>query len=151
MSLHLQQPPRVPAMHKPEAHAAEESMLRLVVESAPSALIMVDSAGIITLINSQVSALFGYSRAELLGRSVDILVPERYRAAHPGERAGFFARPGKRAMGAGRDLHALRKDGSEVPVEIGLTPIETPKGLQVLAALIDISERRRLERERSES
>lgn len=137
-------------MAKPEAHAPEESMLRLVVESAPSALIMVDAAGSITLVNTQVTSLFGYLREELLGQPIDMLVPERYRVRHPGQRQGFFATPSKRPMGAGRDLFGRRKDGSEVPVEIGLTPIAMPTGPCVLAAIIDISERRRLERERRE-
>lgn len=129
----------------------EPVMLRLVVESAPSALILVDAKGTMTLVNRQTEQLFGYTRAELLGKPVDMLVPERFRARHPGMRGGYLASPSERAMGAGRDLHGLRKDGSEVPVEIGLTPIQTPDGTGVLAAVIDISERRRLEQARSES
>lgn len=128
-----------------------KAMFRLIVESAPSALIMVDAAGTITLTNSQAESLFGYLRDELLGQPVEMLLPERYRARHPDQRGGFFTKPGRRPMGGGRDLYGLRKDGEEVPVEIGLTPIETPQGPQVIAALIDISERRRLERQRHES
>ena len=129
----------------------DEAVLRLVVESAPSALIMVDESGAITLANPQAEHLFGYDRDGLLGKSIDMLVPERFRARHPDQRGGFFARPSKRAMGAGRDLYGLRRDGVEVPVEIGLTPIQTPQGPRVLAALIDISERKRLEQQRVES
>lgn len=126
-------------------------MLQLMVESAPSPLLMVDAQGSIVLANAQAEQLFGYRREELLGRPIDMLVPERYRGRHPGQREGFFANPSRRAMGERRDLYALRKDGSEVPVEIGLTSIETPAGPCVLAAMIDISVRRRLEQERSES
>lgn len=125
--------------------------LRLVVESAPNALIMVDAHGTIALVNSQAEDLFGYTRVELLGKPIEMLVPERYRTQHSEQRSGFFHHPSKRAMGAGRDLYGLRKDGSEVPVEIGLTPIRMPEGACVLAAVIDITARRRLEQERRES
>lgn len=137
--------------HSNIPHYADEVTLRLVVESAPSALIMVDVRGKIALINRQAEKLFGYTRDELVGKSMDLLVPERYRTRHPGLRNGYLAAPSERAMGAGRDLFGLRKDGSEVPVEIGLTPIDTPDGMAVLAAVIDISERKRLEQERSDS
>lgn len=126
-------------------------MLRLMVESAPSALILVDAKGTITLVNRQTELLFGYTRADLVGKPVDMLVPQRFRGVHPGMRSGYAASPSQRAMGAGRDLYGLRKDGVEVPVEIGLTPIQTPDGMGVLAAVIDISERRRLEQSRHES
>ena len=129
----------------------DAATLRLVVESAPSALIMVNARGAITLVNPQTEELFGYSRTELLGKPIEMLVPERYRGRHPGHRNGFFHHPSKRSMGAGRDLYGLRKDGAEIPVEIGLTPIQMPEGACVLAAVIDITERRRLERERRES
>lgn len=106
---------------------------------------MVNAAGRITLVNSQTEQLFGYSRSELLGQPLEMLVPERYREAHPFHRSGFFDYPSTRAMGAGRDLYGRRKDGSEVPVEIGLRPIETTEGLLVLASIIDITERKRRE------
>lgn len=138
--------------HDPnEIRLGGQGLFRLVVESAPNAFVMVDPGGVISLVNPQAEQLFGYRREELLGHPVELLVPERHRAQHIGQRSSFFAAPSKRAMGVGRDLYGLRKDGSEVPVEIGLTPIEMPEGLYVLAAIIDISERKRAERERRES
>ena len=125
-----------------ERKRAEEHF-RLVVEAAPSAMIMVDQHGRMTLINQQAEQLFGYTRDELLDQPVEVLVPERYRAAHPGHRGSFFQHPASRAMGAGRDLYGLRKDSSEVPIEIGLNPIKTNEGSFVLASIIDITERKR--------
>ena len=122
-----------------------EARFQLVVEAAPNAMIMVGTGGLITLVNTQTEKLFGYSRQELLGQSMDMLVPERFRANHGSHRRGFFAAPSTRSMGAGRDLFGLRKDGSEVPVEIGLNPIVTSDGQFVLASVIDITERRRTE------
>lgn len=127
-----------------------EERFRLAVEASPNAMIMVDRAGVILLINTQAERLFGYSRDELLGQKIELLVPLRSRAAHPGLRAGFHAAPLARPMGAGRDLHGLRKDGTEIPVEIGLTPIEEVEGL-VLASVIDITERQRAEAQARES
>jgi len=124
---------------------AEERM-RLAVEAAPNAMIMVSRDGRIELVNSQTEKLFGYSRDELLGQSVETLVPERYRAGHGALRAGFLREPVARPMGAGRDLFGLRKDGREVPIEIGLNPISTSQGTLVLASIIDISERKEAER-----
>ncbi|TAK92021.1 MAG: PAS domain S-box protein [Burkholderiaceae bacterium] len=112
-----------------------------VVESAPSAMVMIDRAGLIEMVNVQAERIFGYQRAELLGKKMEILLPERYRAVHPGLRTSFFTDPAPRAMGVGRDLFARRKDGSEFPVEIGLNPIEMEEGLMVLSAIVDISER----------
>jgi len=120
-----------------------EKRFRLAVESAPNAMVMVDRGGRIVLVNGQTQRLFGYSRDELLGQSVELLVPERFRGQHPHDREGYFARPAVRAMGVGRDLHGRRKDGSEFPVEIGLNPIETEEGLLVLSAIVDITERKR--------
>ena len=120
-------------------------LFRQVVEAAPNAMLMADRDGRIVLVNAQTEKLFGYSRDELLGHSVDLLVPERFRAAHPGYRHMFYGDPKSRPMGTGRDLFALRKDGSEFPVEIGLNPITTVEGVFVLAAVVDITERRRLE------
>lgn len=122
-----------------------EQRFRLAVEAAPSGMIMVDRDGLIVLVNTQTERLFGFERQELLGKSVELLVPDRYRWDHPQHRADFFATPSVRAMGAGRDLFGMRKDGSEFPVEIGLNPIETVLGTLVLCAVIDITERKRAE------
>jgi PAS domain S-box-containing protein len=120
-----------------------EERFRLVVEASPSAIIMVDENGTITLVNTQTEQLFGYKRDELLDQPIEMLVPERYRKGHPGHRKDFFIRPYARAMGAGRDLFGLRKDGTEVPIEIGLNPIQSDEGTFVLASIIDITERKR--------
>lgn len=127
-----------------ERKRAEERQ-GLVVEAAPNAMVMVNEQGDIVLLNAQAEQLFGYSREELFGTHIDRLIPDRFRDAHPGHRENFFARPSARAMGAGRDLFGLRKDGAEVPIEIGLNPITTAEGRFVLAAIIDITERRRAE------
>jgi two-component system sensor kinase FixL len=124
-----------------------EERFQLVVQASPSAMIMVGADGLITLINDQTERLFGYGRMELLGRPMETLVPERFRANHGGHRSGFFAAPSTRSMGAGRDLFGLRKDGSEIPVEIGLNPIATADGQFVLASVIDITERKRAQSE----
>ncbi|MBI5801816.1 MAG: CHASE domain-containing protein [Verrucomicrobia bacterium] len=125
-------------------HDSEERF-RLVVESAPNAMIMVDAQGRMALVNAQTEQLFGYARQELLGQLIEVLVPERYRSQHPGHRTAFFHAPQSRAMGAGRDLFGLCKDGREVPVEIGINPISTPAGTFVLASIINITERKRAE------
>jgi len=122
-----------------------EERLRLVVESTPNAIVMIGNSGLIEMVNIQTERLFGYQRHELLGQPVEILVPERYRARHPALRASFCSDPRTRPMGGGRDLYGLRKDGTEFPVEIGLNPIETKDGTMVLSAIVDISERKRLE------
>ncbi|MEP9327767.1 PAS domain S-box protein [Paraburkholderia phymatum] len=106
---------------------------------------MADREGLVVLVNVQAEKLFGYPRNELVGNSVDMLVPERMRRAHPEFRRMFYGDPRSRPMGTGRDLFALRKDGTEVPVEIGLNPVTTTEGIFVLAAIVDITERRRLE------
>jgi|GEM_PF-1048462 len=125
--------------------AASEERFRLVVEASPSGVIMVDREGRIVLVNAQLERLFGYTRAELLGQPADLLVPERARAAHAGQRAAFFTQPAARPMGVGRDLFARRKDGSEFPVEIGLNPIELEDGPVVLGTIVDISRRKEAE------
>ena len=122
-----------------------EKRFRHAVEWAPSAMLMVGREGRIEMANLLAEQLFGYSREELLGNKVEMLVPERFRTQHPGLRAGFFADLRPRSMGAGRDLYALRKDGAEFPVEIGLNPIETEEGLKVLAAIVDITDRKAFE------
>ncbi|MGZ8845297.1 MAG: PAS domain S-box protein [Pyrinomonadaceae bacterium] len=122
-----------------------EERFRVVVEASPSAILMANADGLITLVNTQTEKLFGYQRAELLGQKMEMLVPVRYEAAHPEHRSGFFTNPSVRAMGAGRDLYGRRKDGNEVPIEIGLNPIETEEGRFVIASIIDITERKRAE------
>ncbi len=116
---------------------------QLAIEAAPTGMIMVDQQGAIVLVNAQVEKLFGYARAEIIGQSVELLVPARFRARHPGFRTGFFNSPVTRPMGAGRDLYGLRKDGIEVPIEIGLNPLQTPDGNFVLCSVADITERKR--------
>ena len=128
-----------------QALRKSEERFRQVVEAAPSAMVMIDAAGRIEMVNAQAERVFGYARAELLGQTVEMLVPERLRGQHPGLRAAFFGDPRLRPMGAGRDLFALRKDGSEFPVEIGLNPIETEDGAMVLSSIVDISERKHRE------
>ncbi len=123
----------------------DEERFHTVVEAAPSAMIMVNREGKITFVNKRVELLFGYGREELLGQFIEILVPERYRSKHLEYRNRFFESPSPRFMGAGRDLFGLRKDGTEVPIEIGLNPIETPEGLYILTSIIDITERKMAE------
>ncbi|MGQ0501841.1 MAG: PAS domain-containing protein [Panacagrimonas sp.] len=127
------------------ARKRQEEKFRAVVEAAPTAMIMIDADGKIVLTNAQVERMFGYPRAELLGRKVDILVPDSVRAGHPRMRDAFFTDPRPRQMGAGRDLNGRRKDGSLMPVEIGLNPIETAEGRFAIAAIADITERKRSE------
>lgn len=125
-----------------ERKSAEERFRR-VVEAAPNAIVLVGRDGNIVLVNAQTEALFGHKREELIGLSVEVLVPERFRAIHPGYRNAFFANPSVRAMGAGRELYGLHRDGTEIPVEIGLNPMQSNEGFMVLASIVDISERRR--------
>jgi PAS domain S-box-containing protein len=122
-----------------------EEHLRLIIDAAPNAKVLVDSFGRITLVNAEAERLFGYERSEFLGRPIEVLLPERFRRAHAALRDSYLAAPTTRAMGAGRELYGLRKDGSEVPIEIGLGPISTPKGQFVLASIIDITERKQAE------
>jgi PAS domain S-box-containing protein len=120
-------------------------VLDLVVEALPVGILMVDRTGSVTLVNAQGERILGYARHELVGRPVEMLLPERLRRRHADDRAGFLVNPVPRQMGAGRDLFALRKDGHEVPVEIGLSPVKTPQGMFVLASIVDISERKAAE------
>jgi PAS domain S-box-containing protein len=122
-----------------------EERFRLVVESAPNAIVMIGPTGLIEMVNAQTERVFGYSRNELLVQPIEMLVPERYRHNHPRLRTSFFAGPESRPMAAGRDLCGLRRDGSEFPIEIGLNPIETDEGTMVLSAVVDISDRKQKE------
>jgi PAS domain S-box-containing protein len=128
--------------------SATEQRLQATVESSPSGLLMTDGVGTIMLVNREIERLSGYLRDELIGQSVDMLVPLRSRADHPRFRKAFQGHPEARAMGGGRELYALRKDGTEVPVEIGLNPLHTDQGLYVIASVVDISARKTAERER---
>src|SRR5262245_23248222 len=122
-----------------------EDHYRQVVEAAPIGFVAIDREGIIQLVNNQVEKLFGYRREELLGQPVEMLLPQRFRPNHPSHRTGFFADPRARMMGVGRDLAGLRKDGTEFPIEIGLNSIITRGKILGLAAVADISERKRIE------
>ncbi len=126
-----------------------DSVFAQLLEAVPDAIVGVDSDGRIALVNEQTETLFGYRHAELVGQSVEILVPERFRSAHPGHRAGYFREPRTRPMGAGIELFAIRKDGTEFPVEISLSSIEAESGTLATAAVRDISERAKSERERA--
>ena len=127
-----------------------DQRLRAAVESSPSGILMCDAAGHLVLVNREVERLFGYSREELLGKPVELLVPARFHTHHSRDRSDFLANPKVRAMGAGRELHGRRKDGTEVPLEVGLTPVVTPEGLFILASLVDITARVEAERSRRE-
>ncbi|UFZ03581.1 PAS domain S-box protein [Bradyrhizobium ontarionense] len=120
-----------------------EERFRLVVEACPSGMIMTDASGKIVLVNAEAERLFGYAREELYGKSIDILVPSAVRAGHAKHRDGFLTQPEARRMGVGRDLYGVRKNGTQIPIEIGLNPIRTNDGLMILSAITDIAERKR--------
>src|SRR5262245_11353602 len=123
----------------------DEDALRAVLESVPDAVIAANIHGTMLLVNRQTEDLFGYPRGELLGRPVEILMPERFRAGHVKQRDSYFADPRIRPMGANLDLWGRRRDGREFPVEISLSPLRTPTGLLVTTTVRDISLRRQAE------
>jgi PAS domain S-box-containing protein len=132
------------------SHRLAVEQFRLAIEAAPTGMLLMNSAGSIILVNAQIEILFGYPRSELLGQKIEMLVPLRFRNHHPEFRGGFFSDPRARSMGAGRDLYGLRKDGSEVPVEIGLSPIDTSEGQFVLSSIVDLTQRREMDRLRND-
>jgi diguanylate cyclase (GGDEF)-like protein/PAS domain S-box-containing protein len=124
-----------------------QEQFQVAVESAPNGILLVDRMGNITLVNASLERLFGYGREELIGRPIDILVPERFHNRFPSHREYFFSHPRIRWMGRGQDWYGLRKDGAEFPIEIGLNPIHTPRGNGVLISVVDATERKRIEAE----
>ena len=119
-----------------------ESLFRQIVEAAPNAMVMVNLAGRIEMVNAQAEQVFGYARADILGQPIEMLVPDRFRASHLRHREAFFTQLGSRPMTPGRELYACRGDGTEFPVEIRLNPIDTDDGPMVLSAIVDISHRK---------
>jgi PAS domain S-box-containing protein len=126
-----------------------EERFRLVVESAPCGMLMINRAGHIVLVNALTEKLFGHSRDELLGQPVELLVPDRFRPKHAASCADFLANPTTRVMGVWREVCGRHRDGGELPLEVRLTPIEMAEGLFVLSAIVDITERKRAEEVRS--
>ncbi|ELR70778.1 putative Two-component hybrid sensor and regulator [Fulvivirga imtechensis AK7] len=129
----------------------EKEIYKAIFASAPDAVVVVDADGKIIMANDRVKMLFGYDKNELIGQSVEFLIPERYRNIHVSHRTNYVTNPNLREMGAGRELIVKRKDGSEFFVEISLSPLETSKGMLTSATLRDVSERIRTRKQLEQS
>jgi len=134
-----------------KALRASEAAFRGLFESAPDAIVLVNEDGRITLVNAHAESIFGYARKELIGKPVEMLLPERFRERHIGHRTAFQANPTIRRMGVGIELFALRKDGVEIPVEVTLSPLRTNEHTEILSIIRDVSERKQLELQLSQS
>jgi PAS domain S-box-containing protein len=126
----------------------DDKLLEGLLSSVPASVVIVDKNGRIVFVNGEVEQMFGYYKEELLGEYVEVLLPERYRTVHPVLRKNFFKNPTRREMGAERNLWALRKDGSEFPVEVGLGYVCSNEEIYVSAVLVNISRRKAVEEER---
>jgi PAS domain S-box-containing protein len=124
-----------------------EAYFRVLIESAPDAMIIVDDTGEIAIVNGQAENMFGYTREEMIGNKIEMLLPDRIREEHVGHRSNFSARPSLRPMGIGMELVGQRKDGAEFPVEISLSPVSTPKASFVSSVIRDVTNRKRMEQE----
>ncbi|MBO0888785.1 PAS domain S-box protein, partial [Candidatus Bathyarchaeota archaeon] len=140
---------RLDAQAEARKARAAEKRFEVLVDSAPDAMVITDQGGRILQVNAQTENLFGYGRQELLSLKVEDLIPERFKAVHLAHRAGYQAAPRRRGMGIGMELYGRRKDGTEFPVEISLSPIQMETGLVVSSSIRDITERRRAQEERT--
>lgn len=134
-----------------DAQRKSEQLFRGLLESAPDAMVIIDANGLIQVVNAQAERVFGYPRGELRGQSVDTLLPERFRPAHLRHRLGYMERPQARPMGAELDLYGRRRDGTEFPVDISLSPMESESGPLVIAAVRDVTDRREAKKKLDET